>query len=74
MLFRSYTTYIYADEGMLKELFIRNDATLRLKDGRDIMEVNDFTMEEIGANLFRFTSADKNGNTSVLIATERSMP
>ena len=69
-----YTTDIYADEGMLKELFIRNDATLRLKDGRDIMEVNDFTMEEIGANLFRFTSADKNGNTSVLIATERSMP
>ncbi len=69
-----YTTYIYAADGMLKELFIRNDAPLHLKDGRNIMEVHDFTMEEIGANLFRFTSADKNGSVSVLIASERSMP
>jgi len=45
-----------------------------MSERQSIMEVNDFTMEEIGANLFRFTSADKNGNTSVLIATERSMP
>ncbi len=70
----SYTTYIYAQEGMLKELFIRSDVSAQLKDGRSIMEVNDFTIEEIGSNLFRFTSADKNGNTSELIASERSMP
>lgn len=69
-----YTTYIYAKEGMLKELFIRNDAPLHLKDAWSIMEVTDFTMEEIGANLFRFTSADQNGDTSILIASERSMP
>ena len=70
----SYTTYIYAADGMLKELFIRDDAPLHLTDARTIMEVNDFTMEEIGANLFRFTSADGNGNTSVLITSERSVP
>ncbi|MCI8993915.1 MAG: DUF4860 domain-containing protein [Eubacterium sp.] len=70
----SYTTYIYAQDGMLKELFIRDDADLHLKDGTEIMEIGDFTMEEIDRNLFRFTSIDKNGNTSVLTASERSMP
>lgn len=69
-----YTTYIFASEGTLKELFIRNDAPLHLSDARAIMNVHDFTMEEIGANLFRFTSADQNGSASVLIASERSMP
>ena len=38
-----YTTYIYAKDGMLCELLIRNDAALHLKDGTAIMEVNDFT-------------------------------
>lgn len=69
-----YTTYIYAKNGMLCELLIRNDAALHLKDGTAIMEVNDFTMEEIGSDLFRFTSADENGTVSELIASERSMP
>ena len=69
-----YTTYIYAKDGMLCELLIRNDAALHLKDGTAIMEVNDFTMEEIGSDLFRFTSADENGTVSELIASERSMP
>lgn len=68
------TTYIFASEGTLKELFIRNDVPLHLKDARAIMSVNDFTMEEIDANLFRFTSSDPDGNTSVLITSERSMP
>lgn len=70
----SYTTYIYEQDGMLKELFIRDDADLHLKDGTEIMEVGDFTMEEIDTNLFRFTSVDKDGKTSVLTASERSMP
>lgn len=70
----SYTTYIYVQDGMLKELFIRDDADLHLKDGTEIMEVGDFTMEEIDTNLFRFTSMDKDGKTSVLTASERSMP
>lgn len=70
----SYLTYIYEYEGMLKELFIRSDVDARLEDGRDVMEVSDFTMDEIGDGLFRFTSADADGTTSVLIASERSAP
>ena len=70
----SYLTYIYEYEGMLKELFIRSDVDARLVDGRDIMEVSDFTIDEIGNGLFRFTSADDDGTTSVMIASERSAP
>lgn len=68
----AYTTYIYAYDGMLKELFIRDDAEAHLKDGQDIMEVLEFSIEEIGENLFRFTSVDADGNTATLIASERS--
>lgn len=67
-----YTTYIYAHEGMLKELFIRSDTKAHLKDGRMIMEVADFTMDEIGEGLFRFTSVDPDGNTMTLVTSERS--
>lgn len=67
-----YTTYIYEHEGMLKELFIRNDVEAHLSDGKPIMELEGFTMEEIGERLFRFTSMDSDGNTQTLIASERS--
>ncbi len=70
----SYTTYIYEYEGTLKELFIRDDAKLRLKDGKDIMEVKEFSIEEIGDGLFRFASSDLDGNKTALIVSERSAP
>lgn len=67
-----YTTYIYEHEGMLKELFIRSDVEAHLTDGKTVMAVKDFTMEEIGEGLFRFTSVDPDGNTMTLITSERS--
>ncbi len=67
-----YTTYIYGHEGMLKELFIRNDVEAHLNDGKPIMELNGFTIEEIADGLFRFTSVDPDGNTQTLISSERS--
>ncbi len=67
-----YTTYIYAHEGMLKELFIRSDAEAHLRDGKPIMEVKNFTIEEPKDGLFRFTSVEPDGNTMTLIASERS--
>lgn len=67
-----YTTYIYEHEGMLKELFIRNDVTAHLKDGKAIMEIRDFTIEIIGKGLYRFSSLDPDGNIQSLITSERS--
>ena len=69
-----YTTYIYMHEGMLKELFIRSDVEARLSDGKTIMEISDFTMDEVEKGLFRFTSVDSEGHTLTLITSERSTP
>lgn len=59
---------------MLKELFARNDAAVHLADGKAIMEIKEFTIDEISDGLYRFTSVDMDGNTNTLIASERSMP
>lgn len=34
------TTYIYEQEGMLKELFVKDNTAFSLKDGRDITAVS----------------------------------
>ena len=67
-----YTTYIYAHEGMLKELFIRSDAEAHLSDGKPILEVKDFTIEEPEDGLFRLTSVEPDGTAMTFIASERS--
>ena len=69
-----YTTYIYEYEGNLKELFIRDGVDIRLKDGKNIMEIRDFQMEEAQEGCFRFSSRDLSGHTSTLVSVERSMP
>ena len=70
----SCTTYIYEYEGMLKELFIRDDVSFSLKNGRDIMEISGLTMTNPEERLYRFTVTDSEGFESSLIASERSVP
>ena len=70
----SYTTYIYEYEGILKELFIRDDVSFSLKNGRDIMEISSLTMTSPEDRLYRFTVTDSEGLESSLIASERSAP
>lgn len=68
----TYTTYIYEYDGMLMELFARDDVDVTLRDGKNIMEIQDFSMEETSEGLFRFTSVDFEGNETTLVASERS--
>ena len=69
----SYTTYIYVHEGMLKELFARDDADISLKNGQDIMAVSALTMTRLDSGLYRFAAVDSRGRESFLIASERSV-
>lgn len=41
-----YVTYIYTDNGMLKELFISAEKEPRLQDGTGLLELNNLTLEE----------------------------
>ena len=69
----SYTTYIYEYEGTLKELFIRDDAKLRLKDGKDIMEISSLTILQIDDRLYQFITVDSQDREDSLVVSERSV-
>ena len=42
----TYTTYLYAYDGWLKELQVRDDTTASLDAGKDVIEVQDFQVED----------------------------
>ncbi len=68
------TTYIYACDGMLKELFIRDDVPVSLEGGTDILEIVSLEIDEPEEGLFRFTLVDRDGRKTSMLASERSMP
>ena len=57
-----YYTYIYIYGQELKELFIKEGVDVTASAGRTIMEIQDFSMEEISENLLKFSCVD-NTNT-----------
>ena len=67
------TTYIYEYDGMLKELFIRENVSFSLKNGTDILEISSLSMESLEDGLYRFVVTDSEGAESSLIASERSV-
>ncbi len=67
-----YHTYIYACEEELKELFIKDGVEAEAKNGRTILEVKDFNLEQISDQLFRFTCTDTEDRTSVAVMGVRS--
>lgn len=68
----TYYTYIYISEQNLKELFIKEGAEADAEDGRTILEVQDFTMEQISDKLFRFECTDMKERTSSIVIGVRS--
>lgn len=58
---QNYQTYIYEDEGVLRELFIREGVEASLADGREIMKVRDLQMEQLEPGLFRFSCTSEDG-------------
>lgn len=69
-----YATYIYEYDGMLKELFIRSNAQVSLKDGMDIIEIRSFSVNKKGENLYQFAAVNSQGTESSLLISERSEP
>ena len=68
----TYLTYIYASGQNLKELFIRKGVEATAEDGRTILEIRDFSMEQIADNLFRFNCTDRKNTASSTIIGVRS--
>lgn len=68
----TYCTYIYAYEKNLKELFIKDGVDANAADGRTILEIQDFSIEQISDHLFRFDCTDAKSQASSAIVGIRS--
>ncbi len=56
-----YVTYIYADDGKLKELFVKADSAVSAGMGTEILEIGDFSIEELQEGLFGVSITDGEG-------------
>lgn len=68
----TYFTYIYVHEQNLKELFIKEGVAADASDGRIILEIQDFSIEQLSENLFRFNCTDAKNQSSSTIVGIRS--
>ena len=68
----TYFTYIFVKNGNLNELFVKDGVNVSADAGTVIMPVNDFSMEQVGEQLFRFTCTDTNGEQSSTVVGVRS--
>lgn len=60
---KEYATYIYTQEGMLKELFTRVDRKVVLSDGTGILDLSGFSIEEEEGGLLKGAITDNRGFT-----------
>lgn len=68
-----YYTYIYADNNELKELFIKDGAFANAASGHKILDIQDFSIEQISDNLLKFSCTDRTNQTASSIIGIRSM-
>ena len=60
----TYATYIYAYDGMLRELFIKDEmaGNFSASSGQQILSVRDFSVTTLGDSLLSFSCEDKDGH------------
>ena len=68
----TYYTYIYACNNELKELFTSDTSGIKASSGQTILEIKDFSMEEISDNLFKFSCTDENNQQASTMIGVRS--
>ncbi len=68
-----YTTYIYAYDGMLKELRLRDGVEASPESGLDITPVESFSIKQTQRQLYHFDIALRNGDNFSIAVAERSV-
>ena len=69
---RTYVTYIYCHEGILRELMAQKDLEVDPGQGREILKLQDFQGEEIRDGLFYFSCTDESDRTASVYVAVRS--
>ena len=67
-----YYTYIYACDNELKELFTSGNSSIKASSGQTIMEIEDFSMEQISDDLLKFSCTDQNSQQASTMISLRS--
>lgn len=67
-----YTTYIYAYEDALRELFVKDGAPAAAADGRAILTVSDLTFSDLGDGLLSFSCTNADGTAARAVVQVRS--
>lgn len=68
----TYLTYIYADEEALYELTIPSDREPDFAMGEQIIEVKNFSIQELGDGFYEFSASDRSGDAVSLLLHLRS--
>jgi hypothetical protein len=68
----TYYTYIYVYDQELREFFAKEDAEVSVSSGRAILPVEDFSMEQVKDNLFRFSCTDTDGTSASTLVSLRT--
>lgn len=64
-----YCTYLYLHDGCLKELFVRTDIQVSsdlLTAGTEILEAEDFSLEQVTPSLLRFSLTPKDCSSATI--------
>ena len=70
----SYITWLYEDEGYLKELMVREDTPLSLSAGQKILPVDDFSVSRISDRLLQITILTTDGEDCSLSVSLKADP
>ena len=69
----SYLTYLYAWDGHLRELYVKEGTTLSPSAGKSILPVKEFSVEETEDQVITFRCTDTSGETATAVYTIRSV-
>lgn len=67
-----YTTYIYADNGWLRELFIRDSLGFSPEMGEAVIEIRNFDMKLAAPGLYQLSLVDADGQLTQMYISVRS--
>jgi hypothetical protein len=67
-------TYIYAQDGVLRQMYTRPGTAFSLSDGTEIAKVEDFSLTALSDTLYRLTITCPGQEAVTLLLGERSRP